>query len=305
MTRAARKLPPMYAGFGRGRSDRNNVRAARGLPPVTVSAKAVQDHIDLLVSYGMTHQAIAEAAGVSRGTIGGHARREWATTERPYALAVLAVDHRPHPAQRQVLPFAARRRFRALQWMGYSMSDLAARLGFPARTRVDEMLDRQMISPDLARALADLYKELSLVPGPSKRAATWARKHGFHGPWAWDDETIDEPFARPIPYARDGFAIEDVRHLRSTRGGALSYEEIAERLGTSVHEIAREVRRLGPAILTDDEAAAADTRWQAGETLNAIAADLGVHRKTLSNAILRARAAHTPEDANQPEGETA
>ncbi len=47
------------------------------------------------------------------------------------------------------------------------------------------------------REIRDLYDRLSLTPGPSARARTWAAKRDWAPPLAWDDDSIDDPDATP------------------------------------------------------------------------------------------------------------
>ena len=50
-----------------------------------------------------------------------------------------------------------------------------------------------MVTLDAHDRIADAYDELSMRQGPSVRN----RRLGYPPPLAWDDETIDDPRARP------------------------------------------------------------------------------------------------------------
>jgi len=67
-------------------------------------------------------------------------------------------------------------------------------------------LNNGTVSGRLARAVRDLYEELWDVAPPSEtphqrasvtRTLTWAQRERWVVPAAWDDETIDDPSARP------------------------------------------------------------------------------------------------------------
>lgn len=94
------------------------------------------------------------------------------------------------------------RRVKALCAIGWTQGELAARLGV-TRSRVSNIIrnTRGVVLIDTARKVADLYDELSMVV-PVGREATRARKQAAAKRWApplaWDDETIDDPKARPV-----------------------------------------------------------------------------------------------------------
>jgi hypothetical protein len=57
-----------------------------------------------------------------------------------------------------------------------------------------------------AEQITALYDQLTALPPPTGRAATYARtvaaKHGWVSPWAWDDDRIDDPEQGPQGVAR-------------------------------------------------------------------------------------------------------
>ena len=76
-------------------------------------------HIQHLVAMGISLNAIALAAGLNHRTVGELASGDHPRAYRHTMAAILAVDHRPHPAQTRVLSIGARRRVHALpRWGG-------------------------------------------------------------------------------------------------------------------------------------------------------------------------------------------
>lgn len=147
-----------------------------------------------------------------------------------------------------------RRRIRALTAIGWPYQELAVRLGvtWSGASQLARRPESTPVTPRIRDAIAALYEELSMVPGPSLRARTWAAKRNWAPPLAWDDDTIDDPEARPSTAPP---APEDARH-----------DELAVRLACSGHipyrrlrpvERGAAVRRLHAQGLTDHEIAAA------------------------------------------------
>lgn len=159
-------------------------------------AGPVREHLEKLRGLGWTWQAIGDKAGVSPWVAHnvhlGRTRRVLADSEGK----LLALPLVPYESHRGVDSTGSRRRVQALAWMGWPNHAVADRIGCSRRS-LPTLLARGSISARLALRITVLYDQLSTIPGPSKLAAVKARQHGFASPWAWDDETIDDPAARP------------------------------------------------------------------------------------------------------------
>lgn len=159
-------------------------------------AARARAHVAALRALGWTFEAIAAAAGLStyvpHRLHTGQTRRLLAESERAL-LRIALVRHESH---RGVDATGSRRRVQALAWMGWPNHEIARRIGCSPRTLPSE-LSRGSLSVRLAHRIVDVYEELAAVPGPSRYAAAKARQHRFVSPWAWDDDTIDDPKARP------------------------------------------------------------------------------------------------------------
>src|SRR5205085_11515119 len=93
-------------------------------------------------------------------------------------------------------PTGTVRRIRALAALGWPLDELGARLGMTGRNLARVPLQAR-VHRDTAAKVAVLYNELSMTPGPSPRSRRLAKAKGWPPPLAWDDETIDDPKARP------------------------------------------------------------------------------------------------------------
>lgn len=165
-------------------------------------AARAREHVARLRALGWTWQAIADAAGLSTWVAHnihrGRTKRVLAESE----AALLRITPVRMNSHRGVSAIGARRRVQALAWMGWPCWRIEQRVGCKRRTLTRE-LSRGRISITLAHRVADVYEQLSTIPGPSRVTAGKARGLGFAPPLAWDDETIDNPRARPCGVLRE------------------------------------------------------------------------------------------------------
>lgn len=89
-----------------------------------------------------------------------------------------------------------RRRIQALVAIGWNLEVLAQKLG-TARAAVGDYMCIKPVNASTARRVAAVYNQLSMTPGPSRRAQVRARNKGWVPPFGWDDAQIDDPNARP------------------------------------------------------------------------------------------------------------
>lgn len=127
------------------------------------------------------------------------------------------------PEQGQTSPGTSERgttrRLQALTAIGYSLADLAEMLAMPLEhVRALSGARAHRISPDTARAVAELYERLCMTPvgGPdADLARRYARRRGWVPPLAWDDIDDDRGPA-DVEVARHAAAavlLENVRWL--------------------------------------------------------------------------------------------
>ncbi len=159
-----------------------------------VHGPTVAAHLKACIDAGWTRLEIAATSTVSdraiRYILGGQP-----TVQRDNALRLLAV--RPEHSPR-VPAIGSIRRIRALARAGYTIEWTGRRAGCSHR-HIYEILNGtvELVDRGLAERLADLYRRHEGTPGPSNPARIAARSKGWHGPEAWDTDTIDDPDARP------------------------------------------------------------------------------------------------------------
>jgi transcriptional regulator with XRE-family HTH domain len=208
----------------------------------------------VLVSSGRTITGIAEETGLDWDTVKGVLDRSRESILRSTADKLLAVL--PLPDDEALIDATGTvRRVRALVAMGHSQKTLADEVGC-AFTYISSLTHgrRPMVTVALARSVQRAYDKLWMSVGSSVRARLKAERLGWHGPLAWDDDTIDDPKALPQtdavpPAVTEGENVlarwlmgEAVILGPEHRDEALAYlfewtsltaEEIGERLGMS------------------------------------------------------------------------
>lgn len=97
-----------------------------------------------------------------------------------------------------------RRRIMGLSAIGYNFTAIARKLGTD-KSVVGNLNARmkKSVYPATAEKIRAVYDELSMIPPLldedwiAKRTANEAKRRGYPSPLAWDDDTIDDPYALP------------------------------------------------------------------------------------------------------------
>jgi hypothetical protein len=118
----------------------------------------------------------------------------------PHAREARRVNGKRRRQGRHTSPFVdatgTARRLQALAAIGWSYNELAARLGWPWRyiQRLAKK-SRPTVERRTAQRVADVYRDLSARPGPSKLTRSVSAAKGWHTPIAWHN--IDDPDEQP------------------------------------------------------------------------------------------------------------
>ena len=232
-----------------------------------MDAGPARDHLAALSRAGIGWKRAAALSGISTGAVSkllfGKGGRQPSRRIRPEtAAAVLAVPLAPASlAPGALVPAAGtRRRLQALVATGWAQSRLAGRLGMSA-SNFGAAMGRERVTAATARAVERLYDELWDKPPAeagqhsrisASRARNYARARGWAPPAAWDDDEMDDPDAKPA----EGWQRPD-----------------------------RDNRRWRPAAEVAEDVA--DLERQ-GESREQVAVRLGMDRKSLERALMRA-----------------
>lgn len=227
--------------------------------PLYIDASPVRDHVKALQSAGLGLRRIADLAGVSRSQLdsllngrphrgAGPSRRvHRETAAKLLAITLPEVPHRLAFGGGRVPGIGTTRRLRALVSFGYTQSYLCARLGVtPANGTCLFSGTRTSVTAATARKAEALFAELQLTPGPSASARLRGARLGWALPLQWDEDSIDDPAARPVQttHARGGF-VERYSELADLGVGQV---ECARRLGITWASLVRQLQRHGIAV---------------------------------------------------------
>ncbi|WP_433520082.1 hypothetical protein ACQP2T_63820 (plasmid) [Nonomuraea sp. CA-143628] len=217
-----------------------------------VDAEPIRLHVRDLQSCGLGLRRIAEAASVDRkrlqALLNGRPERGTGPQEkvRPaLAAAILAVEASFDllGATTVIDATGTRRRLQALVTIGWSQAKLGARLSWTPANFSALMREPQTIVRT-ARKVRCLYDELWDQAPPedghrekiaTNRARNMAKARGWVPPQAWDDDTIDDPSARPDIGAKtsQAQAIAENSHELIV-GQGYTTEQAAARLGVGI-----------------------------------------------------------------------
>ncbi|WP_333745550.1 hypothetical protein [Streptomyces sp. IBSBF 2950] len=174
-------------------------------------AEPVRAHLRTLAALGMPRKGVEEALGLNRNSLrhvaaGTHGYKPGEKVTREIGEAVLGFWPKltDFPDSASIDPTGTVRRVEALAVVGWSRAVLAARLG-RSYCSFKNSLKRDRISAALAKGVASLYDEVWDQRPEDHGVRGWvadrvrrdAEAAGFHGPLAWDDDSLDNPAALP------------------------------------------------------------------------------------------------------------
>lgn len=214
-----------------------------------VDAEPIRRHVEALRASGVGSRRVEELSGVSRSVIQAliNGRRIYRhqpskTISGANAARLLAVQASPAPGGR-VNIIGTARRLQALVAIGYTQSDLAARIGVTPANSTNLFHGNGTVRAATADRIAAIYDDLAMKPGPSATARARAKKLGWAPPLAWEDDEIDNPAAEPdIGDHRPVKFDERYGELR-----ALGYSdlEILNKLNIKPESLLRQLERYG------------------------------------------------------------
>lgn len=166
------------------------VEYARGIRRL-INATETRNHIHTLQGLGWSLRAIAGAADVSVQGVHRIARgRERINRITAAAVLAIPVDSLPQrPSVAVTEPFVSRigtvRRIQGLLFMGWGHAEMTRRSGIATANALHQQ--GRWVTRSTHDKIATLYDELAMRPGPSTKAAAFARRLGYAPPLAWDD----------------------------------------------------------------------------------------------------------------------
>ena len=214
-----------------------------------VPAEPIRQHVQALRAAGVGSRRVEELSGVSRSVIQAlmngrsiYGKQPSKTISAENAQRLLAVEANP-AAGCPVDTTGTTRRLQALVAIGYTQADIAARVGITPANATEMFRGNRSVLLSTAIKVQGIYEELSMRPGPSGAARQRAKKLGWVPPLAWDDDTIDNPQAKP-DLGEKRTLRWDERYLELRELG-LTDVEILHRWGIQPQSLLRQLERYG------------------------------------------------------------
>lgn len=168
-----------------------------GIAPVADRREAAWRRLERWIARGYTAGAIAALTGHSppatRRLVASLRAGKKPRMTHEAARRIVTAPDRPVDTRGRIPATGTNRRLRALTAMGWTLMAMSDRSGLTHQTLSDlRGTAHPMTTPKFAEAVRRLYDELSMTPGASEVARKSAARRGWHGPLAWDDDTIDD-----------------------------------------------------------------------------------------------------------------
>lgn len=227
--------------------------AYRGEPQGWVDTDKTRAHLVKLRKAGMRFRRIAELVGMNEDSVRkiyhGRRPRVQAATE----AKILAVrSHELAPTAElvdgsHVLAVGTMRRLRSLMAMGYTQQYMADHIGY-TRGGVGRIVNGRckLVQARTANDVKRLFDALQMTwpqeTPQTKKAKTIAARRGWPLPFAWDEDDMDVPSAKP----RVQTVVEIVdtppwfEEFQALKERGLTNEEIADKMG--IHRTTLQVR---------------------------------------------------------------
>lgn len=215
-------------------------------------ARARAHMANLHAAYGISYRTIAHQAGMEIGQLNQIVSTlktiRWETERR---LLRVRFDLEEMPPEAQVDVMGTRRRLQALERLGWSQKEIAARTGI-LTANLGKLVTghaQRYVTAAVALRVRDVYDELSLTPGPNLRARLRGERRGYLPPLAWDDDAIDNIYARPADTERKPSPVWLSRDLFEDVCFILDYDpaattlQVSQRLGVSKDQMLAAFRR--------------------------------------------------------------
>lgn len=213
-----------------------------------IDATPAQRRVEELRAAGLGRRRIAELSGLPTRTVFEIYRRQRTFIRKETAEAILAIKPPASPLELAadgafISGVGSTRRLRALIADGYTSRQIAAAIGCYPRSLSGLIVGSQhIVTARKARAIADAFNHLQLIPGTSSRSRLRAQRNGWAPPLAWDEDAIDDPKATPAAATGQSSFVDRYRDARAT---GRNPDQIAQLLGIKPKSLERQLSRNG------------------------------------------------------------
>jgi hypothetical protein len=188
-----------------------------------VDAAPVREHLKAVMATGMPIWAVCERLGLPHESSlqhvlygrGGYGPGEQVRRETAELVLAYWPALSDYPDASRIDPTGTRRRVEALGVVGWSRAQIAGRAGM-TEMAFRKACRKERVTAWLARKVVEVYDacwnqdpvECGVSLNAAARVRAAAVRAGWHGPLAWDDDTIDDPTAVPMTDAPEPVATE-------------------------------------------------------------------------------------------------
>ncbi|RIR09393.1 DNA-binding protein [Mycobacteroides abscessus] len=208
-----------------------------------VDSAPVQARLELLHAAGCSWAQIAKLAEMSDHGVRLIRDGEYDSVRKLNAQRILTI---PIPGRfggnGYVSAVGTARRLQALVAIGWSFDALAKMMG-THRNVLLTTLKRERVLARRAREIAELFTRLHLTPGPSERARRHASANRWPVPFAWDEDTIDDPSVAPDLGGKSTW-MQEYEDYQWVHGDD---KQIAEAMSIRLDSLKTQLRRKGQA----------------------------------------------------------
>lgn len=209
-----------------------------------IPAEPTREHLMALRAKGLGVYRISELTGIDHASLRAIELRTYQHVRRRTHDAIVAV---PIPAKivdgaTSMPADGTARRIRALCRIGHSQSGIASHFGVQVQM-INRMLRQPYVTSKWAARISDLYDELQAVDGPSASTRRQAERKGWPPPLAWDDDTIDDPKAKPQHNIRRPLRFAEQYEELLELKRAKKADEVARELGMTAENAERQIQR--------------------------------------------------------------
>ncbi|MGW1949126.1 hypothetical protein ACWCRC_32985 [Streptomyces sp. NPDC001940] len=175
-------------------------------------AEPVRQHVLAIKASGMGLRCVSKLTGVSIGSL---EHLLYGKNDLPPAVKIRTesaealLDFWPtlddYEDRVHIDGTGTRRRIQALAMAGWPSVAIRDQLGDVATGTIEKLRSRTTVTARLARAVRDFYNQVStktaeefgVTPWIANRTRGYAARHNWVMAAAWDDDTIDDPQAKP------------------------------------------------------------------------------------------------------------
>jgi hypothetical protein len=229
-----------------------------------VDAEPARQHVRSLMEQGMGLKRIVAVSDVSHGQLWklmyGKTGSKPSVRIKPATEAKILAVKLDLADGATVDSTGTVRRIQALIALGWSQSKIAGRLGIAPGNFTPLVHGRTGVTAARDRAVRALYEEWSMRLPPqdewrdkiaASRSRSYAARHGWLPPLAWDDETLDDPNASPLTAPLTEVDLDEAAVMRRMNGekavhlNVLEQAEVVRRMQAGGHSQAEIERRTG------------------------------------------------------------